>query len=440
MTAVPTLDLRSRFDAAPMSGAQLAAVAVTIALSALDGYDVLSVTFAAPAIAKEWGLGKAALGGLLSAGLGGMAMGSLVLAPLADLFGRQRLVIASLILMAAGMFLSASGMSLPQLILWRAVTGIGIGAMVAVINPLAAEFANARRRALALALMAMGYPLGGLIGGLVAALLLRLYHWPAVFFTGAVTAVILIPFVIMFLPEPLAFLLARRRPDTLSRVNALLARCRLAPVAVLPPLHAKNVGYSAVFAPAQLGTTVRVTLANLFFVVAVYYVLSWLPQIVVEAGFPPATASLIAAVMNLAGIAGGVALGLAARWAGLNRLTVTALAGLGLATAAFGLTPASLPLLATVAGMCGFFLFAGIAGLYATFAASFTAEGSASGSGFVIGIGRIGSAIAPLLAGWLFVAGLSHATVSAAFGVSALFAGIILLSEHRKRAMRAPDL
>ncbi|WP_174273334.1 MFS transporter, partial [Sphingomonas bacterium] len=225
MAAAAASDLRARFDAAPMARAQIAAVAVTIALSALDGYDVLSVTFAAPAIAIDWGIGKAALGVLLSAGLAGMALGSLGLAPFADMVGRRRMVLASLVLMAAGMLLSAFAHSLPQLVAWRVLTGLGIGAMVAVINPLAAEFANARRRSLALALMAMGYPLGGLVGGLAAALFLRLYGWPAVFLAGAVAAGLLLLVVLRFLPEPLAFLLARPRQDGLARVNALLARC-----------------------------------------------------------------------------------------------------------------------------------------------------------------------------------------------------------------------
>ncbi len=412
-----------------MSRMRVAAVAVTVALSALDGYDVLSITFAAPAIAHEWGIGKAALGGLLSAGLAGMALGSLVLAPFADVVGRRRLVLGSLVLMAAGMLLSAFAPSLWPLIAWRLLTGLGIGAMVAVINPIAAEFANARRRALALSLMAMGYPLGGLIGGLASAALLRSFGWPAVFLAGVGAACVLIPVVLLFLPEPLAFLLARPRAGNLARVNALLARSGLGTVTTLPPEPAKgSAGYAAVFAPQQVATTIRITLANLLFVMAVYYVLSWLPQMVAQAGFPPATASLVAAVANLAGIAGGLTLGWLSRRGGLNRLTVFSLVGLGGATAAFGLTPASLPLLVAAAGVCGFFLYGGIAGLYATFAISFTAEGRASGAGFVIGIGRIGSAVAPLLAGWLFAAGFGRATVSTVFGASAVLAGLTLMS------------
>lgn len=428
-------DLRFRFDAAPLSGTQIAALAVTIALSALDGYDVLSVTFAAPAIAHDWGVGKAALGVLLSAGLGGMALGSLVLAPIADVTGRRKLILASLFLMALGMLLSSFAQSLPHLIVWRVVTGLGIGAMVAVISPLAAEFSNARHRTLALALMAMGYPLGGLIGGLLAAALLQLYGWRAVFLAGFVAAGVLIPIVLRYVPEPLAFLLARRRPDSLGRVNRLLLRCGHDAVAVLPAAPpVAQTGYAAIFAPGQAGTTVKLVMANLLFVMTVYYVLSWLPQMVAEAGFPPSTASLVAAIANLCGTAGGVTLGWRAGHGGLQRLTAATMIGLALATSAFGITPPLLPLLMIAAAICGFFLFGGIAGLYATIAVSFTAEARASGTGFVIGAGRIGSAVAPLLAGWLFAAGFSHGAVSIAFGVSALLAAIMLLAPRARRA------
>jgi AAHS family 4-hydroxybenzoate transporter-like MFS transporter len=144
MTALATTDdLRRRFDDANMSRTQIGAVALTVILSALDGFDVLSVTFAAPAISRDWGLGKGALGIVLSSGLGGMALGSFLLAPLADMFGRRRLILLSLSLMAIGMALSAMASSLPELAGWRVVTGLGIGACVAVINPIAAEFANA---------------------------------------------------------------------------------------------------------------------------------------------------------------------------------------------------------------------------------------------------------------------------------------------------------
>lgn len=419
--------IRRDFDLAPMSRKQIGAVAITVALSAIDGYDVLSISFAAPAIAFDWSIGKAALAIVLSAGLAGMALGSLLLAPLADIFGRRPLVIVGLALMALGMGLSAFAPSVSILAGSRVITGLGIGAMVAVINPIAAEFANARQRPLAMALMAMGYPLGGLIGGLLASALLRVYTWHAIFVAGAIAAIMLVPIVLRFLPESLAFLLTRSGPRHLEKANRLLVGCGHQQLESLPlPAARRMNSYAEIVAPHQRGTTLRVTAANFFYVMTVYYVLSWMPQMVVELGFTPADASLVAAFANLVGIAGGLTLGMLARRAGLQRVTIVMAAGLGVSTAIFALLPPSIALLMVGGAVSGFFLFGGIAGIYATLAVSFPDASRASGSGFVIGVGRIGSALAPLISGWLFASGFGFRTVSLMFGVLAIIAGLCL--------------
>ena len=428
---IPAPDtLRRRFDEAPMGRVQIGAVALTALLSALDGYDVLSVTFAAPAITRDWHVGKAALGVVLSSGLAGMALGSFALASLADVIGRRWVVFLSLALMALGSLLCATAGSVPRLALWRVVTGLGIGACVAVINPIAAEFANARRRPLALALMAMGYPAGGLVGGLLSAALLARFGWPAVFLAGSVVALALVPATMILLPESIAFLASRRGPDSLQQLNALLGRCGQPPVAELPPVVVEGRGYAGVFARGQVPTTLRLAVINLLAASVIYYVLSWLPQLVADAGFDPSKASLVSAAANLVGIVGGVSLGLVARRVGLNRVTVAAIAMLGVSLAVLGATPASLPLLLVAASVCGFFIFASSAGFYATLALAFSDEARASGSGFVIGVGRIASALAPLLAGWLFAQGLGRGAVSALFASFALAAALVLATHH----------
>lgn len=432
-------DLRDALDAAPMTRARTLAVAVTVGLSALDGYDVLSLSFAAPAIVADWNVGKAALGLLLSIGLVGMAAGSLLLGPVADRIGRRRLVIVNLLLMATGMFAATFARSLFELGACRLVTGVGIGSMVAVINPLAAEFANSRRRPLAMALMTIGYPAGGLAGGLLAAMLIEVEGWRAVFFAGGVAALLMLPVVLVFLPESPHYLLAKGGARERRQLGAMLERMGLGQIhdfSHTPP--AAHGGYSGVFARGQLGRTIQVTALNLFFVIPVYYVLSWLPQLVADAGFAPSQASLTGAMVNLAGIAGGLALGYAASTTRLFPLTAAVMAGTGIVVALIGIAPASLPLFMAGAVLCGFLLFAGMAGLYAVLATSFPAEARASGVGFVIGVGRAGSAVAPALAGWLFAAGLGAGAVSAVFGLFALAASCVLASiiaSRRRGAM-----
>ncbi|MBN8814317.1 MAG: MFS transporter [Sphingomonas sp.] len=432
MTSIESDAPQGLFDRAPMHRLQRGVIALTIMLSALDGYDVLSVTFAAPAITLGWGIGKAALGAVLSAGLAGMALGSFFLAPLADVFGRRRMVLVSLTLMGLGTLLSASAQSLAMLSAWRVVTGLGIGTCVAVINPLAAEFSNARWRPLALAAMAMGYPAGGLFGGLLSTLLLKSFGWQAIFLAGFGFAAILFVVVLLILPESISFLATRQAPDDLDRANALLSRCGHPTLRAFPPRpEARARGYAALFSGAEAKRTFLLAGVNGVNAAVAYYVLSWLPQMVGDAGFNPATASLVAAVSNLAGIAGGLLLGFVAQRAGIVRSTSFVVAGLGFATLAFGHVPPFFPALVLAAALCGFFLFASAAAFAALLAASFAAEERASGVGFVIGVGRISSAIAPLAAGWLFAAGLGRGTVSASFGIAAVLAALMLFAALR---------
>jgi AAHS family 4-hydroxybenzoate transporter-like MFS transporter len=420
--------IRARFDAAPMGRAQIIAVGLTFLLSALDGYDVLSVTFAAPAITAAWNVGHAALGLVLSAGLIGMALGAFTLAPLADTFGRKKMVMVALGLMAIGTLACAYSQTLSQLAFWRVVTGLGIGGCVAIINPVAAEFANARRRALTVSIMAIGYPVGGVTGGVLAAIVLRYYDWRAIFVAGFVASLILGILVASLLPESLSFLLTRQGKGNMGRVNAVLKRCGHSPVdasLTLEPLERR--GYAAVFAPGQIGATIWITAASVLFTFSVYFVLSWLPQMVADAGFAPSSASMASATASTVGIAGGLTLGFLAQRGSLRWLTSGAMIGLGVATATFGFTPPSLPLLILTAGICGFFLFGGATGVYATLATTFRDEARASGSGFVSGVGRVSSAAAPLVAGWLFASGLGRREVSMVFAVCAMFSGLILL-------------
>jgi benzoate transport len=433
-------DPRAVIDAAPMSRAQVAAVVITSALSALDGYDVLSVTFAAPAISRDWAVGKAMLGVVLSSGLVGMALGSLLLAPVADAIGRRRMVMLNLLLMMAGMLMSAFSRGVAELSAWRVVTGIGIGAMVPIITPLAVEFSNARWRTLSLAVMSIGYPIGGTVGGFVAAGLLHLFDWPAVFLFGAALALILLGAVTLWLPEPLAFLMERRDDRTLARVNALLRRFALPPVEALPPppTTPRAVPYREIFAAGQRGATLRITLVNLLFIMTVYYVLSWMPQMIADLGFSPSMATMVSALASFGGAIACITIGIVAPRTDLRAVVAMLMIGLGLATPAFGFTSASLPLLILTGLIAGAFLYGGITGLYALIVDTFEPRARATGVGFVMGIGRAAGALAPLASGALFGIGIDRGGVSAALGSMALLAGLIVaLSARRSQPCRA---
>ncbi len=233
-----TPDPREIIAKNPMSGIQIAVVAITIGLNALDGFDVLAISFASPGIARAWGIDRAALGFVLSMELIGMGLGSIFLGGVADKIGRRRTLLGCLTVMTVGMIMATRAKGVYDLSVWRVFTGLGIGGMLAAINAVAAEFSNARRRSLNVSLMAIGYPIGAVVGGSISALLLKQGDWRVVFEFGAAATAAFIPLVLWFVPESISWLCRRQPAGALAGVNRGLGRMGRPPVAALPELSA----------------------------------------------------------------------------------------------------------------------------------------------------------------------------------------------------------
>ena len=130
----PATDIRQRLDEAPMGRLQIIAIILCVLLNALDGFDVLAISFASPGIAKEWGVERAALGLVLSMELIGMAVGSVLLGNVADRIGRRPTILFCLVVMAIGMGAATQARDVVSLSVIRLVTGLGIGGMLACTN------------------------------------------------------------------------------------------------------------------------------------------------------------------------------------------------------------------------------------------------------------------------------------------------------------------
>lgn len=438
MTPNTSTDSSGPLDASPMTRAQIGVIIVAVLLSALDGYDVLGMAYVAPAISHDWGLHKAVLGVLLSTSLIGMALGSLTLTPLADIFGRRPMAFAGVSLMVLGSLLSALAQSVPLLAGFRILTGVGIGVVVPLAATIAAEFSSVQRRALTVTCTTVGFTAGSVIGSFIAAALLRSFAWHSVFISGAVAAMLLIPVIAFGLPESPAFLIARRGDHALARLNAVLKRLGRPPMDQLPEgATTKRASYRALFAPDMVVMTCCFAGVMMLVATTNYYLLNWLPQMIADAGFVPSTGSLVSAVSNTVAMISGLAFGFAATRFGPAHLGAFAMVGLGCAVAAFGYTPPRLPMLLLATSMCGLFAGGASSLFYATIAQSFTPLARVSGIGFVTGFGRIFSVSGPVLAGLLFATGLNRDGVSLIFGSMPVLAGLLLLVGARRAENRA---
>lgn len=413
---------------APMSRLQVLVIAVTVGLNALDGFDVLSISFASPGIAAEWGIDRAVLGVVLAMELVGMAIGSLVLGGVADRIGRRPTTVICLGVMAVGMLMATTVRGLGDLSAWRLVTGLGIGGVLASISAIAAEFSNTRRRDLSVSLMAIGYPVGAVLGGLVAAQLLEVYSWRAVFYFGAAATAAFIPIVLLVVPESVPWLVRTQPKGALDTVNRTLRRFGREPVSTLPPTapKARKLPLAALFTPDLSRTTTLATVAYFCHVLTFYFVIKWIPKIVVDMGFPASAAAGVLVWANVGGAAGGALLGVLTQRVSVRTLTIVGMVASTAMVILFGRTPADLQQLSLACAVAGFFTNGSIVGIYAIFAKAFPTPVRATGTGFVIGVGRGGAALAPALAGVFFAAGATLPTVSMAMSLGSLLAAAAL--------------
>lgn len=430
-------DVRAALAAQPMHWAQIAVVAMCIALNALDGFDVLAISFAAPGIAAEWQIDKAMLGVVLSMELFGMAAGSVLIGNVADRIGRRPTILACLCVMAVGMLAASQATGVAMLSVVRLLTGLGIGGMLSATSAMVAEFSNERRRGLNTVLNIAGYSTGAILGGLVAsALLAASGDWRSVFLFGGAMTVVALPLAWFLLPESIDSLIARRPANALAGVNRTLARIGRASIDELPapPSVQARPSLLALFAGDYRTPTILLTLAYFAQITLFYYIQKWVPKIVVDMGFDAAQAGHVLVAANVGNLLGALAIGLASQRLPLRPLVGGAMLVGFAAIGVFGLGMRDLTTMSLTVACAGFFVNAGVVGMYPLLAQTYPASLRASGTGFVIGIGRGGSAAGPLVAGALFASGSGLLTVSLVMGLGGLIAAamIVLLPRARR--------
>jgi AAHS family 4-hydroxybenzoate transporter-like MFS transporter len=336
----------------------------------------------------------------------------------------------SLVIMIVGTLWTALSGGLTELVLSRILTGLGVGSMIAVIVPMSSEYANARRRDLAVSLMTIGYPIGGILGGLLSSVLLASMGWRAIFFFASAIGVVLLLIVLRFLLEPLALVVARPGKNGLARANLYLSRCgrplieRLPP----PPIATNQLPIKSLFKPGMAGDTIKITLIYFLYMIPHFYMQTWLPTLVADVGLSASQAALVAAFMSVGGVVAGLFIAGASLRVGIKRIELIMLAGAGIVTACFAFLPGILAVMIGGALIAGFFVMGGMIGLYAIIARTFPAHLRASGTGFVIGIGRVGSILPPMIAGMLFTSGMGRESISILMAAPAIVCLLLLLT------------
>ncbi|MEO0031733.1 MAG: hypothetical protein RIS94_1491 [Pseudomonadota bacterium] len=354
----------------------LAIVALCFAINMADGIDVTILSFIAPRIQSDWGIGADTMGTLFSAGLIGMAIGGMLIAPMADRLGRRRIILAALALMSTGMVASGFATSVPVLFATRVVVGTGIGTVLAAMAALAAESAPEAQRNLAVGIVQAGYPFAAVFTGLIVAHLLPVVGWHALLLGAAAVTVVLFPAALAILPA--------------GSAGAAQAQA------------AGSVG--ALFTQDFRKRTLALWSAVFFGLMVLYFIVSWITKLSIQAGLSETDGIYAGALYNFGAFVGTAGMSVLAVRVPLGRLVPTMLCGAAVAMLVFGSVAMPVGLTLAAAFAIGVLLQGGYNGVWPLAASVYPARIRATGVGWAIGIGRAGAVIGPMMGGYLMAA------------------------------------
>jgi len=409
---------------------QALTVALCFLLNMLDGADLLVMSFVAPVLSDEWGIAPESLGIIFSASLAGMAGGCLVLAPLADRFGRRPLIVSALALVAVSMIASSRVHSVEALVLLRFLVGLGVGTIGVTMTAMAAEFAPPRYQNFAVGFVQAGWPLGSIITAFLTVALLPEFGWRTVLLSIGVLSLVLLFVMLLVMPESVDFLLRKQPASALEKANRLYRRLGREPMAALPPVPPKadRISLLRLFEGELKSSGVLLWLAVALGYFVLYFVISWIPELTTRAGLPLDQAIYAGATYNLGAFLGTSAMGWLAVRLALPRVISTFLFASAAALLVFGNVSMPLALTLLSAMSVGIFVQGGFNGFWALAASLYPTDIRSTGIGWALGVGRIGAVLGPLVGGYLVAANLSIGLIFAIYAVPATLAGLLVLA------------
>jgi AAHS family 4-hydroxybenzoate transporter-like MFS transporter len=304
------VDVSRVIDEQPLSRFQIKVILLCAAALFMDGFDVTSMGYVAPSLSKLWGLKPGALGPVFGAGLSGLMVGALIFSPLSDRIGRKAIIAASAALFGAFSLLTPLAETLDQLFWLRFATGLGLGGAMPNAIALTSEYLPKRLRATLTMMMFFGFSLGSGLGGVIAALLIRNYDWKAVFWFGGTASLVLVPVLLLMLPESIRLLTLRGTAGNqvaafLTRINPSLRYDAATTRFVASDEHASR-GFPVKLLFCDGRAVVTLLFWVMFFVnlLELYFLANWLPTLVHNAGLSEQQALVATGLIHIGGIVG----------------------------------------------------------------------------------------------------------------------------------------
>ena len=412
-------------DSSPMTSLQYSTIGICFLMNIFDGMDVLIISYCAPAISNSWNIGPEALGVVFSAGLAGMALGALFLAPYSDSFGRKKIILLSSLLMGVSMFLTGYSESVNQLIALRFLSGIGIGSMLASTAALTSEYTPNKSKDFWVSFVISGYPVGAVISGYISVLVIPSSGWQMMFIIAGIASLLTIPLIYYFLSESIEFYIRKQPKKALENVNKIFIKMNLNVLKELPikKIFPEGIAVKQLLSKKYKVSTFQLWSALFFAFGCLYFLISWIPKLATNAGLSIELAIYAGTVFNIGAFFGIILQGYYSSKIGLKRTISIFFLIAALLMAVFKIFIGSDWLL-IVFGFLGFFIQGGFVGLYAVAARLYPTEYRTTGIGWAIGAGRLGGVLGPLAGGVMIGMGLSMSINFMIFAIPALLSAI----------------
>jgi AAHS family 3-hydroxyphenylpropionic acid transporter len=390
-------------------------IALCFIVALIEGFDLQAAGTAAAGLRQTFALDPKMMGWVFSAGIVGLLPGAFFGGWIADRIGRKKILIAAVLLFGVFSLSTAYVSSFSGLLLARFMTGLGLGAALPNLIALCAEAVGEQRRGTAISIMYAGVPLGGALAALVAMLFTE--HWQTTFIIGGLAPLLVVPLMILLLPESSAF---RQQQGTVTMARTSTGQ--------------------ALFGEDRARVTLALWLSYFFTLTVMYMLLNWLPSLLLEQGFSKAEAGLVQMLFNIGGALGSLLGGVLLDRCNGVKVVLSVYAGLLAALTGVGLSVGIVPM--AIAGFCaGLFVMAAQLVLYALAPPSYPTSVRATGVGAAVAIGRLGSVAGPLAAGQILAAGAGTTGVLLATSPGLVIAALTIISVIvRSDPQTAPEL
>ncbi|MBW7970205.1 MFS transporter [Bradyrhizobium sp. BR 10289] len=380
--------------------------ALSFLLMVADSYDVAALSFAVPELIRTWYVDKVAIGGVFSAGLFGLLVGSILFGYVGDRWGRKTAIVVGSLLFGLVTYATGWATNLNELLVYRFVACVGLGGAVPNAVALTNEFAPKHLRVTAITVIFAGYAIGGTFGGVVSAQLVSAYGWPIIFQVGGAASLLLAVALIVVLPESQSFLAA----------TAARARDATSAVVRAASEEGSNSPFMQLFAGRRSFMTTLLWIVYVANSITLFALVSWLPVLIEAAGLPRSAAALALSCFFLGGAVGGLIVGYIIDRSGLRALVGSALLACPV-VASLGVLSSSEALLLSAATVAGFFTIGVQNSLHGVAGSIYPTPIRANGLGWALGIGKVGSIVGPFIGGILLSMSLPVAQLFCAAAV-----------------------